>query len=126
MFGLSTIKLAAIAVLALAFIALGWTAKHYHDEWVEATATIATKQLELNAALEAAKTCSEATEKLSKEAEAKAAQVRKAQEEAAVLAKKNRALADKILGMQPPPNRESCPSIKSLHERYKAEVGASK
>lgn len=125
MFGLSSIRLAVYAVVAAAFLALAGVANHYHNQWVESEKTIATTQVELNAALEAVNACSDATDHLRKLSEEKTEVVKKAQEQAALLAKKNNALADRILGWEPG-DADRCKAIKKLHENYKAETSGVK
>jgi hypothetical protein len=123
MFGLSTIKVAAYAIVAVIVLALFSMASIYHSKWVDAEKELSAKTVALNQALESAKACSEATTLLRKDADDKAEFVRKAQDQAAVLAKNNRAIADRILSLEGGVH-EQCPSIRKLHEAYKAAVEA--
>jgi hypothetical protein len=125
MFGLSYLKLGIIAAIALAFAALAFTAKHYHNAWVEAETQIAVKKIELDTALAAAKVCSDNTERLKKEAEAKDKALKEAQAAAAAAAKGHQTFANSILSATPK-DKNSCIAASKLLQDYKAKIAGKK
>jgi len=119
MFGLGTVRFWIYVALALAFAAMAWTAKHYHEEWIQAQNDLAVKQLELENVKAAAKACSDATILLKKQSEEKSEIVAKAQAQAAVVARANQATAQKLLSMTPSdPNK--CNAATKLFQDWRA------
>lgn len=110
----------AIAVILLVIIAgLTFGAVHYHSAWVSAKEEIATLKATQVQLETAAEDCSKGTEKLDQDAKAKAEEVKKAQEKATSLAKKNEALAQSLLNAKP--EGDACKAAVKLYQSYKLE-----
>lgn len=118
----STVRFWVYAAIAVLIAGLAWTSNHYHDKWVKAQQEIAVKELELDNAVKAAKTCSKNTELLRKQSEEKSDRVAEAQSKANQLAKKNQALSQKLLAAQSK-NPDRCSAAVDLYKDYKAQLG---
>lgn len=125
MFGISQIRLAIYAVIAVAFLALSAVASHYHSAWVDSQSQIASMQVQLDTALQAAKTCSDATAQMKLLADKTESVVQQAQTQAAAIAKNNQAMATRILNMTPK-DADRCVATQILLEDYKAQAPSGK
>lgn len=118
---LQYIRLAIGIVVITIVVILGGLAKHYHDSWVQVTADLASKQVQLEQALDAAKQCSDNTKRLADEAKDKESKVAEAQKQAALSAKKNKALASQILSLQTS-NPNHCEAALDLINQHKSQT----
>jgi hypothetical protein len=121
MFGLSYVKLGIIAAIVLAFLGLAWTANHYHEEYIQVREEKATLQLQFEGTLTSLKECSARTADLKKATEEKQAVIEEAQKQAAIVAKSNNKLADKILSQQPK-DQDRCKAAIILYKEYRQDT----
>lgn len=125
MFGFSYLKIAAFAAVALVILGLTWTANHYHSAWVKIQGELQVVTLERDNAMSIAKECSKRTEAMKEAADLKQETVKKAQEQAAIIAKGNQALANKLLSMEPKDSNR-CIATEKLFKDYKELTGKGK
>ena len=116
---LSTAKIVVLVVLALFIAGLAFGLNHYHSKWVEVTAALAKKELELQTMSAAAQKCSDNTRKLADESAKKQKEIQDAQKEAEVLARKNKDLGNKLLSLTTS-NPDKCAAAVGLIADYKS------
>jgi len=114
----SEIKIAIFVAVVIIVAGLTFGAVHYHSAWVDAREEIATLKVTQAQLQTAADSCSKGTEKLDQDAKTKEEQVKKAQAQAAALAKNNEALAQALLNAKP--EGEVCQAAVKLYQNYKA------
>lgn len=110
-------KLYVIAVATAAFMVVSGVAVHYYNEYLDAVTEMAVVKAELDGVKLVAKECSDNTDNLKKAVDEKQEMVRQAQAQAAITAKGNRALADKILSIQVT-NPNKCEAATQLFQQY--------
>lgn len=113
------IQIALGAIILVLILLLGFGTYHYHNAWVEgkedlAKLTVSTAQLK-----EASNTCNKAVEDLKASYESKNNDIKKAQAQAAVLARNNETLAQTLLSANPD-SKDSCAAAVKLYKEYKS------
>lgn len=116
------IKLFLLALVAAAFLGLGWTAKYYHNKFVEVTSQLAAQKVTLDSALEAAKKCSQGTKALTEATAKKEEEVAIAQKTAEVKNAEKQANSNKILIREPILPDNLCKSAEDLFVQYKKDM----
>ena len=116
------IKLIILAIVSASFLGLGWTAKHYHDKFIEVTAQVAAIQVSLNTATAAAEKCLENTRKLAEAADKKQREVEEAQKVAEAASRKKQGNATSILIREPSLPADLCKSTEELFKQYKKDM----
>lgn len=118
---LTYLKLGLLALVVFTIGLLSWETHHYKSKYEEAQQAVAAKQVELDQALASIKDVNAKVEELKKQTDEKQEVVKKAQDQAALLAKNNQKLSDKILSAQPTdPNK--CVAAVNLFKQYKKET----
>lgn len=113
------IKLIILTIVAAAFLGLGWTAKHYHDSYIEIKEQLAAHKISLDQALAAAKACSDGTKKVADATTKKEADVKVEVDKAKVIRKEKDKGASDILVKLPSVPSNSCKSAEDLITEYK-------
>lgn len=110
-------KIALLAAVAVILFGLTFGAIHYHSVWVKAKEEISQLKAEQAQLIISAENCSRGTEKLAEDSAKKEEQIKKAQNQAAKLAKNNEALAQALLNAKP--EGDSCAAAVKLFQDYK-------
>lgn len=108
-----------IALVVLAIIgALAWTAKHYHEAYIKQREETSSVRTQLISALSTAQACSDNTEKLRKDAEAREAKVKEDLKKAEEKAKAHKSFATEILTKEVPVNTDLCVGGNTIINEY--------
>ncbi len=116
------IKLIILALVAAAFLGLGWTAKHYHNKFVDVTAQLAAQKVSLDTALAAAEKCSEGTRALREAADKKEKEQDEARKVAEAVNQKKQSNSTSILVKAPELPDDLCKSAMKLYESYEKDM----